>query len=966
MSGRTLVRYTIALEPGSSQQSHRLGVNSLAIDPAGSGTLYSAGRDGVIVAWDLQMSLSRVPNRFDQDEDETRVDAADSATIYKQSIQAHTNWVNQIGISPSKDCVYSCSSDALVKVWRPHSRDAHRTDNLGSHTDYIKCLAVPKFSNEWIATAGLDRTILTWDTSGKGERLRIDDSTPDGTMKQSVYSLATGPNLLITGGIEKVMRVWDCRSAKRITKLIGHTDNVRSILCSDDGRKVISASSDSTIKIWDLVAGRCLHTLSVHSDPVWTLISDHPNLAVFHAGDKAGLVTKTDLRSSSGDGSGEGECIAVCREDSGINSLSLLGDRLFTATSKSSINRWLDTETEANDPFADPDDLPVTRVESTTSSNRRLTNLSNTVRRPSSLKPHAKPNRIALGIQNGLANTDPLRRSSLYSSHSVVSLATSEKDDASATSTDSLAPLRAQPEATIAGQAGLIAHSMLSDRTRVLTRDTDGKIKLWDITQCKLLRDFGVADIDEVQTRLQSPLAIGNWCSVNTKVGALTVELDPRNVFDAETYFDSVAGVEKRDAEYNNQRFNVGRWMLHNLFKSVIDAEINRDRKECARYTQRRPGKLDLSNLALDERSSEELTPDATKSPMSFQSKNPYGNALNTPGLSMGLTTPMPVYSPRGSASHQHHGSLSSIGSSNPSSPVVSADYFSNNHGSKDADATPQASNEPTTPGSMPKTPGGSLMKNMKWLRSSKPTKVSSDLKRTSSNTQTTPLPAPTPTIEVAPKNFKEFVERQRKDFSTKAAIPQAVKIGQTPSVASWIKPLEPSPVLQLPPSTEISLAYFQPGEGEAKDMYRGTISTIARDLDACTEFLPTWLAQVLLLNDIPAALQNNEANKHYFSFVPHANTSLQDPFNTSPPNLMRLGAARSLRIRKALTYISQRLPQDLVEREGQKRAEEEWLEIVVGGTSVDPDWTLFMTRRHLWKQGGDMKLEYRLKREAV
>lgn len=52
--------------------------------------------------------------------------------------------------------------------------------------------------------------------------------------------MATDPygHLLATGGPERVIRTWDPRSGKRTGKLVGHTDNIRAILMSEDGRYV--------------------------------------------------------------------------------------------------------------------------------------------------------------------------------------------------------------------------------------------------------------------------------------------------------------------------------------------------------------------------------------------------------------------------------------------------------------------------------------------------------------------------------------------------------------------------------------------------------------------------------------------------------------------------------------------------------------------------------------------------------
>jgi len=62
------IRYVLPVS--QAQPGHRLGINSLAIDPTtrsanndsgngGRGILYSAGRDGMVSAWDLNLQLRK-------------------------------------------------------------------------------------------------------------------------------------------------------------------------------------------------------------------------------------------------------------------------------------------------------------------------------------------------------------------------------------------------------------------------------------------------------------------------------------------------------------------------------------------------------------------------------------------------------------------------------------------------------------------------------------------------------------------------------------------------------------------------------------------------------------------------------------------------------------------------------------------------------------------------------------------
>ena len=46
---------------------------------------------------------------------------------------------------------------------------------------------------------------------------------------------------------------------------------------------MVSGSSDHTIKLWDLGQQRCVQTLAVHTDSVWTLLAS-PDFSVVYSG----------------------------------------------------------------------------------------------------------------------------------------------------------------------------------------------------------------------------------------------------------------------------------------------------------------------------------------------------------------------------------------------------------------------------------------------------------------------------------------------------------------------------------------------------------------------------------------------------------------------------------------------------------------------------------------------------------
>ncbi|KAK7012216.1 WD-repeats-region domain-containing protein [Favolaschia claudopus] len=421
---------------------HRLGVAALALDtstqlstrPAPEGILYTAGRDGLLLSWDLGLSLrpratSDSPLRrgrwesltgwaddaIDEEAEETDErptsdgdilgdvaamtarrrrpsagirelpyeekweldpDATPRTTSFRQCAQTHTDWVNDILLCNYNQTVVSASSDGTVQAWTPHAPNAPHPTTIGTHSDYARCLAACRTQN-WIASGSFDRTIKLWDLSRgqstpNAEPLTTLHPADPQAAKCSVYALAADPfgHAVASGGPERVVRMWDPRSGKRSGKLVGHTDNIRAILLSEDAKYLLTGSADASIKLWSLATQRCLHTFTHHADSVWSLFSAHPALETFYAGDRAGLVSRVDVSRITRD-VGEGECVLVCRDggenwgtpgspseplpklgpqirkpqanlgQGGINKLVVVDDTLvWTATSASTVRRW--------------------------------------------------------------------------------------------------------------------------------------------------------------------------------------------------------------------------------------------------------------------------------------------------------------------------------------------------------------------------------------------------------------------------------------------------------------------------------------------------------------------------------------------------------------------------------------------------------------------------------------------------
>ena len=231
---------------------------------------------------------------------------------------------------------------------------------LGSHKDYVRALTHAPNAN-WVASGSFDQTIKVWDIKEMRSSPVMTIAEP--SLQTSVYGLSTNAwgTVLAAATPEKAVRLWDPRSGKQIVQLVGHTDNVRSVVLSRDGSHLLSASSDSTIRLWSVAEQRCLHTFTHHNDSVWSLFSSHDSLDVFYSGDRSGVVCKVDWERCNE--VSEGECVVLAKEKektqggevnfhqgsqqdseaAGIYKIVAADNAYFwTASSNSVVSRWKD------------------------------------------------------------------------------------------------------------------------------------------------------------------------------------------------------------------------------------------------------------------------------------------------------------------------------------------------------------------------------------------------------------------------------------------------------------------------------------------------------------------------------------------------------------------------------------------------------------------------------------------------
>ncbi|WP_437321244.1 TIR domain-containing protein [Sorangium sp. So ce385] len=70
---------------------------------------------------------------------------------------------------------------------------------------------------------------------------------------------------IVSASYDSTLKVWDLATGRLLSTLEGHSDRVNACAVSPDGQRIVSASSGRTLKVWELATGRLLFTLDAHS-----------------------------------------------------------------------------------------------------------------------------------------------------------------------------------------------------------------------------------------------------------------------------------------------------------------------------------------------------------------------------------------------------------------------------------------------------------------------------------------------------------------------------------------------------------------------------------------------------------------------------------------------------------------------------------------------------------------------------
>ena len=170
--------------------------------------------------------------------------------------------------SSNNDRICSCSNDSLILIWSLTNFTC--VQKLEGHTKSVGC--VLSISPSLLISGGIDKNIFIWQYNPESSSFTNTNVLSGHT--NSIFSLENvNNNKILSGSCDRTIRLWSIPENKCDFIFKGHSGYIWKVLSLIDPSKFLSAGSDLTIRLWDITEKKCLNVVLAHDADVTCLLS---------------------------------------------------------------------------------------------------------------------------------------------------------------------------------------------------------------------------------------------------------------------------------------------------------------------------------------------------------------------------------------------------------------------------------------------------------------------------------------------------------------------------------------------------------------------------------------------------------------------------------------------------------------------------------------------------------------------
>jgi len=233
------INMTEALNLKGVLKGHSGWVTSIATSSENPDMIISGSRDKSIIVWTLTRESEQ---NYGQP---------------RRSLTGHSHFVQDLVISSDGQFALSGSWDGTLRLWDLNFGTTTR--RFVGHTKDVLSVAF-SLDNRQIVSGSRDKTIKLWNTLGEC-KYTIDENGHTEWVSCVRFSPNTQNPIIVSGGWDKLVKVWSLTNCKLRTNLQGHTGYINTVTVSPDGSLCASGGKDGTARLWDLNEGKHLYSL---------------------------------------------------------------------------------------------------------------------------------------------------------------------------------------------------------------------------------------------------------------------------------------------------------------------------------------------------------------------------------------------------------------------------------------------------------------------------------------------------------------------------------------------------------------------------------------------------------------------------------------------------------------------------------------------------------------------------------
>eukprot|EP00948_MAST-09A_sp_MAST-9A-sp1_P003097 g3097.t1 len=236
VDGSAILRQASDLSPVKTFDGHQLGITSVVTNRPKQTVLATCSLDSRIRVWDLQTRKNLM-------------------TIDAGPVEAWT-----IDVNPQGTKIVSGSQSGMVNIWGIES--GMKEASMDSDGTFIMSVAYNAdgkkiISGDYDGSLNLFDVTYSkhvWSTGGHHSKpLRSVKFSGDG-------------KLIFAACDDGITYIHEASTGAEIAKLTGHRDRVNCVVCSPDSEFIATASTDRTIKLWNLLNKKCVQTFKAQRD----------------------------------------------------------------------------------------------------------------------------------------------------------------------------------------------------------------------------------------------------------------------------------------------------------------------------------------------------------------------------------------------------------------------------------------------------------------------------------------------------------------------------------------------------------------------------------------------------------------------------------------------------------------------------------------------------------------------------